>query len=157
MSVLYLCWSTTYPNRQGNMELQKTIFLSLLKFLEVRFCGKKLVTFVKFQIATNCINPKFHLNAILFSHSTGVRGYFHDISMIYPWFTWYLQVIFMLFVFFTCRAHNLAENKTNLVENLKNVGFRRTHGTRFLQVWNFIMMRCLVSGESFTDSPSWDQ
>ena len=38
------------------------------------------------------------------------------ISMIYPWFTWYLHDHFYV-LFFTCRVHNLAENKTNLAKN----------------------------------------
>ena len=66
-------------------ELQKAIFLSLLKLLELRFGeAKKYMNYVKFQITTNCINPKFHINAFFFSHVRGVTGYCHDICIIYP-------------------------------------------------------------------------
>ena len=41
----------------------------------------------------------------------------------------------MLFVFCKCKALNLVENKKNLAENQKLVGFRRTHGTGILQIW----------------------
>ena len=76
----------------------------------------------------------------LFSLSTGVTGYFHDISR-YIHEIHDLHGIYMkfsiLFVFFPCRAPNLAENKTNLAENQnKKTGFRRTNGTRFLQVFS---------------------
>ena len=39
--------------------------------------------------------------------------------------------VYRLFVISTCRFQYLAENQTKLEENLKDVGFRGTHGTCF--------------------------
>ena len=42
--------------------------------------------------------------------------------------------VYRLFVISTCRFQYLAENQTKLEENLKDVGFRGTHGTCFILV-----------------------
>ena len=75
----------------SNLQSCKKHFFSIVG---IKTWQKKYVIYVKFQIATNCIYPQFHLNVFFFSHSPGFTGYFHDISMIYPWFTWYLHDIF---------------------------------------------------------------
>ena len=64
-------------------ELQTAIFLSRLKLLEINLAGEENINYIKYEIATSCIDTKFHLNAFFFSHSTGITEYFHDISMIY--------------------------------------------------------------------------
>ena len=66
-------------------ELQKKIIFSVLKFLGLRFGEENFfVSYNKFHIATYCLNPQFHKNAIFFSLLPGLTGDLHDISMIYP-------------------------------------------------------------------------
>ena len=48
------------------------------------------------------------------------------------------MIFSMLFAFCTSRSHNLEENKKNLAENQKKIGFRSTCGTGFLQVCIFM-------------------
>ena len=63
-----------------------------------------------------CVNPQFSLNNLFVSLLTGVTGYFHHISRyIHDLHIIYL-IFSMLFVLCTCKAHNLAENQTNLTD-----------------------------------------
>ena len=101
-------------------ELQKKKrFLITPLFVAIKIGWEKHVNYVKSQIATNCINPQFHLK-LSFSP---IQQVLQVIFMIFLWYIHDLQSFHMifsrLFVFCTCRAHNLAENKTNLVGNQK--------------------------------------
>ena len=44
------------------------------------------------------------------------------------------MIFSMLFLIFTFKDQNLAENLTNLTDTPKIVGLRRVHGARFLQL-----------------------
>ena len=77
-----------------------------------------------------------------FPFSTGVAGYFHDISQYNHGFHDSLGIymkIFMLFVFCTCKAHNFAETKTNLATNLKKWGSAEPTKPAFCKSWWQVM------------------
>ena len=75
----------------------------------------------KFEIATNCVNQIFNLNAFFFFLFTGATGYYHTICLVKT-YLYHLQTMKMtflkLFLISTFKNSNLAEKLTNLAENL---------------------------------------
>ena len=73
---------------------------------------------------------------LFLSLSTGVAGNFHDIFMIYPWFTWYFHDIFQVIWYFPMKSSSFGGKPNQFGRKLKKkkVGFCRTHRTRFLRV-----------------------
>ena len=79
MSVCLFVTSRPLPWQEA--ELQKAMFVSLVKLLQLGFGEKKKnMIYDQFSITAKCVNPQFHLNALFLSLSTGVTAYFHDIS-----------------------------------------------------------------------------
>ena len=114
-------------------ELQTTILLSFLKFVGLWFNGEK--TSQLRQILDGDILRKSPISHNMLSFSP-FQQVFQGFFMIFPRHIhelYDLHGIYMIFsivfVISTCRAH-LAENQTNLAENMKKkVGICGTHGT----------------------------
>ena len=80
--------------------------------MKCTFGGKKRVNYHKFEIATNCVNQIFNLNAFFFFLLTGATWYYHTIYLLFTYFasfTDYEDDIFEI-------IYNLAEKFTNLVK-----------------------------------------
>ena len=76
---------------------KKTIFSWTLKFWRCTFDRKKRVNYDKFEIATNCVNQKFKLNAFFVFILTGPTWYYTTIYLVITYFasfTDYLDDIF---------------------------------------------------------------
>ena len=66
--------------------LGKKHFLWTLKFWKCTFDRKKRVNYDKFEIATNCVNQIFNLNAFFFFLLTGATWYYHTIYLVFTYF-----------------------------------------------------------------------
>ena len=94
-------------------ELQES-FVALINMLQLRFSQKK-TWFTKEKTNYDCTNPQFHLSIGVTGDVHYISRYIHDLHNLHG-----IYMIFaMLFLHCTCRAHNMAENQTNLAENLK--------------------------------------
>ena len=91
-----------------------------LKFWEGTFDGKKRVNNDKFEIATNCVNHIFNLNASFFFLLTGASWYYHTIYSVFTYFASFTDYEDDIFEFisnlhvqdfkFVRKIKNLAEN-----------------------------------------------
>ena len=116
-------------------DLEKTIFLWTLKFLEGTFGRKKRVNYDKFEIVTNCYNQLFNLKALCFFLLTGLTWYYHTI-----YFSTYLFCIiyrlWKLFLICTFKDPKFGEKITRFGGKFeeKKVELHGVHGVCFFQV-----------------------
>ena len=57
------------------------------EILVMHIWRKRRVNYDKFEIAKNCINQIFNLNAFLFFLLTGGTGYYHTIYLVFTYFS----------------------------------------------------------------------
>ena len=89
-----------------------------------------------FTSGQNCVNHIFCQKMFSFL-LMGVTQYFHGLDLLFTCLLHLqgMQMKFsMLFLIFTLKDQNLAENLTNLTDTAKIVGLCRVHGARFLQL-----------------------
>ena len=90
-------------------DFEKNIFLWTLNFWNTNL-PEKCVNYDKFEIATKQRESNTLPTCILFLLLTGARWYYHAIYIVF----------WKLFLIFTFKDPNLAENLTNFAENLLN-------------------------------------
>ena len=133
MFVIILCVCLCVP------DLQKSIFCELWNFGKAHLAGKKRVNYDKFEIATNCVNQIFNLNAFFFFLLTGATWYYHTIYLVSIYFASFIDY-----------ENEIFEVISNLhVQGSKFGGkMNKFGGVCFFKVW------CVPSEEVFLRSSS---
>ena len=119
------CMSGSKKKRCTN-RVVKSIFCVTPEIAAIKILQKKKNVWITINFQLQQISALPSLSYFFFL-STWVAGYFHHLHVI--------QVKFPIsFVFYTRRAHNLAEYQTNWAVKLEKSGFQKPCGARFLQV-----------------------
>ena len=116
---------------------KKPFFCELQNFGITHLAGKKCVKYNKYEIATNCVNQIFYLNAFFFFLLTGATWYYHTIYLVFTYFTSFTDYdddIFEVISNLQLQGSKLTEKFTNLEEKKKKVELHGVHGVSFFQV-----------------------
>ena len=81
----------SHPQHISKTDLEKTFFVNSEILGMHIWRGKKRVNYNKFEIATNCVNEIFNLNACLFFIFTGSKRYNHTIYIVFTCFALFID------------------------------------------------------------------
>ena len=120
-------------------DVEKTNLLWTLKFWKYTFSGKKRVNYNKFEIATNCVNQIFNLNAFFFFLLTGATCYHLTINLVFTYlalFIDYKDDIFEVISNLHVQGSKFGGKiyKFGGKSKKKKVELHGVHGVRFFQV-----------------------
>ena len=75
----------SYPQHISKTDLEKPFFVNS-EILGMHIRRKKCINYNKFEIATNCVNEIFNLDAYLFFLFPGAKWYYHIIYIVFTCF-----------------------------------------------------------------------